>query len=75
MTEFKTMWRGVLHHVTGRHEWIDDEGGIATCQHISEFEEKKDLLLKPGSDAHKALQQIILNPRTMKNVPYFVNFR
>ncbi len=69
------MWRGVLHHVRGQHQWILLDGSVIKCQHSEEFKEKKEHLLKVDSEAFKALQKIVLDRRFMKGARHFVRFR
>ncbi|XP_037635921.1 uncharacterized protein LOC119494253 [Sebastes umbrosus] len=69
--EFMGMWRGVLHHVTGVHEW-----GLGRCQHepLPAASHGKDCMLS-GSAAHEALSKIVLNRRWLKDVEKFLTFR
>ncbi|KAK7883964.1 hypothetical protein WMY93_027087 [Mugilogobius chulae] len=69
--EFFAMWIGLLHHVTGEHEW-----SLGACQHdpLQESERSKDWIVK-GSPPHKALTEIILKDRWLKEVPKYLKFR
>lgn len=65
------MWRGVLHHVSGEHEWA-----LGRCRHGSLGDESKEReIIPPGSTAHVALSQIVLNRRWLSNVEKFLTFR
>ncbi|KAK7916712.1 hypothetical protein WMY93_012473 [Mugilogobius chulae] len=68
---FMDLWTGVLHHVTGVHEWY-----FGACRHASLDEESqtKEWITK-GSAAHHRLQQIVLDARWLKNVPKYLSFR
>ncbi|KAK7880323.1 hypothetical protein WMY93_033039 [Mugilogobius chulae] len=69
--EFFAMWIGLLHHVSGEHEWALD-----ACQHdpLEENERTKEWIPK-GSPPHKALADIILKERWLKDVPKYLKFR
>ncbi|KAK7888818.1 hypothetical protein WMY93_024378 [Mugilogobius chulae] len=68
---FMDLWTGVLHHVTGVHEWY-----FGACRHASLDEEAKQ-----RSGSQKARQhiidssQIVLDARWLKNVPKYLSFR
>ncbi|KAK7172357.1 hypothetical protein R3I93_004624 [Phoxinus phoxinus] len=55
------VWRGVLHHVLGR------------CLHGPLGDERE--VIPPGSTAHVALSQIVLNRRWLKDIEKFLTFR
>ncbi|KAK7915791.1 hypothetical protein WMY93_011552 [Mugilogobius chulae] len=59
---FFAMWIGLLHHVTGEHEWSLD-----ACRHDPLVDEPNKDWIKKGSKAHKALSEIILSERFLKN--------
>lgn len=61
------MWRGVLHHVCGAHEWA-----LGKCQHqpLDAVSSAKDCMLS-RSAAYEALSQIVLNRRWLKDVEKF----
>uniref|UniRef100_A0A1A8R5P0 Uncharacterized protein n=2 Tax=Nothobranchius rachovii TaxID=451742 RepID=A0A1A8R5P0_9TELE len=56
---FNDMWVGVLHHVTGKHEWTRGK-----CDHgpLDATTSDKELMV-PGSPPHEALQRIMFNRR------------
>uniref|UniRef100_A0A8C6TDK7 Uncharacterized protein n=1 Tax=Neogobius melanostomus TaxID=47308 RepID=A0A8C6TDK7_9GOBI len=56
--EFMDVWRGVLHHVSGKHEWA-----LGRCVHAPLGEKQDKEPIPPGSAAHVALSQIVLNRR------------
>ncbi|KAK7901331.1 hypothetical protein WMY93_018100 [Mugilogobius chulae] len=58
---FFAMWIGLLHHVTGEHEWSLD-----ACRHDPLVDEPNKDWIKKGSKAHKALSEIILSERFLK---------
>ena len=71
-------WRGILHHVTGVHQWVSTLGegyGPVTCEHGELPFEWQSKILKADSPPHKALQEIVLNQTFLKKIPYYVNFR
>ena len=60
------------------HAWnIGDGVGAGQCAHepLDEAEVRDKPWLEPGSPAHKALVEVVLNPRFLKNVQHYVNFR
>ncbi|XDV25888.1 hypothetical protein PO909_029720 [Leuciscus waleckii] len=69
--EFMFIWRGVLHHVCGEHEWA-----LGRCLHepLDHDTLRKEVIL-PGSPAHEALSQIVLNKRWLKDLEKFLTFR
>ncbi|XP_073729891.1 uncharacterized protein [Misgurnus anguillicaudatus] len=69
--EFMCIWRGVLHHVCGEHELF-----LGRCLHAPLDEETANKeVIPPGSAAHEALSQIVLNRRWLKDVEKFLTFR
>ncbi|KAK7877295.1 hypothetical protein WMY93_031987 [Mugilogobius chulae] len=69
--EFFAMWIGLLHHVSREHEWALD-----ACQHdpLEKNERTKEWIPK-GSPPHKALADIIMKDRWLKDVPKYLKFR
>lgn len=64
------MWIGVMHHVTGEHEWV-----LGACNHGPLIESReKDWILK-DSIAHQRLYDIITDPRWLKSIPKYLTFR
>uniref|UniRef100_A0AAV2LXL5 Uncharacterized protein n=1 Tax=Knipowitschia caucasica TaxID=637954 RepID=A0AAV2LXL5_KNICA len=68
--DFFDMWRGVLHHVTGEHEW-----SLGACYHGPLPDDKDKPLIVKGSEAHTALTEIVWNERWLKDVVKFLTFR
>ncbi|XP_078031471.1 uncharacterized protein LOC144467044 isoform X1 [Epinephelus lanceolatus] len=68
--EFIELWRGVLHHVTGEHEWA-----LGVCQHGPLPQDSDQAWMKKGSEAHVRLAEIILDARRLKNVHKYLSFR
>ncbi|XP_070404787.1 uncharacterized protein [Nothobranchius furzeri] len=64
------MWIGLLHHVTGEHEWSLD-----ACQHDPLLSDREKDWIQKGSTPHKALSDIILSERWLKEVPKHLKFR
>lgn len=70
-------WRGLVHHVTGKHTWaLADVDGITGCTHgeLEDDPERKEWM-EAGGLAHSALNKIVFETRFINNIPYFVNFR
>ncbi|XP_054597208.2 uncharacterized protein [Nothobranchius furzeri] len=68
--EFMDVWKGVLHHVTGEHEW-----GFGRCFHAPLAENPDKELIPHGSAAHVALSRIVLNQRWLKDIEKLLTFR
>uniref|UniRef100_A0A1A7ZJD2 Uncharacterized protein n=1 Tax=Nothobranchius furzeri TaxID=105023 RepID=A0A1A7ZJD2_NOTFU len=64
------MWIGLLHHVTGEHEWSLD-----ACQNDPLLSDRERDWIQKGSTPHKALSDIILSERWLKEVPKYLKFR
>lgn len=64
------MWTGVVHHVTGEHEWM-----LGACHHGPLEEERDKAWIVKGSVAHEALAAIVFNVRWLKEVEKFLCFR
>ena len=61
----------MLHHVCGEHEWA---GGKCEHQDPGESSEPKTNL-KKDSAVMEALRKIVLDPKFMKSLQYYVRFR
>lgn len=68
--QFMNLWSGVLFHVTGQHEWT-----FGRCAHEPLPESSGKTWMVSGSCAHSALTEVVFNPRWLKDVPKFLNFR
>ncbi|CAL9697748.1 unnamed protein product [Knipowitschia caucasica] len=68
--DFFDMWSGVLHHVTGEHEWT-----LGACYHGPLSDDRDKTLIVKGSEAHEALSGIVLNERWLRDVEKFLTFR
>ncbi|XP_033754344.1 uncharacterized protein LOC117337464 [Pecten maximus] len=72
-------WRGILHHVTNRHEWLVGDGaGPAECEHAPLPEpgpDEETKWLDAESDAHQALEKLVYDTRFLHTLKYYVNFR
>nr|XP_033468401.1 uncharacterized protein LOC117247893 isoform X1 [Epinephelus lanceolatus] len=71
VNHFWGLWRGVLYHVTGRHEWA-----FGRCLHeqLNDEDREKEWIQK-DSPAYLALIGVVLNKKWLKDVPKFLNFR
>lgn len=69
-------WRGILHHATGHHEWLDGEYSEPRCEH-DEMVEPTDgkSWLEAGGPAHRALGEAVSDKRFLNTLPHYVNFR
>ena len=76
------LWAGVIHHITGEHEWVSG-GGVckATCLHepltqeqLAEYEQECPFL-NPSSAVMDRFRQFVFEPRFMNNIDKYVRFR
>uniref|UniRef100_A0AAV2M106 Uncharacterized protein n=1 Tax=Knipowitschia caucasica TaxID=637954 RepID=A0AAV2M106_KNICA len=68
---FKMMWSGVIHHVCNKHTWA-----TGSCEHEPLAEESQDKpWIKPGSEAHRVLTEVVFEKRWLTQVKKFINFR
>lgn len=64
-------WLGIVHHVTGEHEWADGQ-----CNHGQLIEAEHDApLLQKDSKAHEAIRNVVLDPRFLNTLDHYVMFR
>ncbi|XP_028425707.1 uncharacterized protein LOC114549554 isoform X1 [Perca flavescens] len=68
--QFRKLWSSVLHHVTNEHKWY-----LGHCLHDRLPENQEKEWLESGSQAHKALETIVLNKRWLKDVHRYLPFR
>ncbi|KAJ8017607.1 hypothetical protein HOLleu_44868 [Holothuria leucospilota] len=69
-------WKGILHHVVGRHEWVfGDGGGPAKCEHGPLPETWQAKVIPEGSPAHVALREVVLDRRLINSLDYYTRFR
>ena len=73
---FQGRWRGMLHHVTGVHEWVDGYLTNPACEH-EPMEEPTDgkQWLEPGSSAHRALIDVATDSTFLNKIPNYKRFR
>lgn len=74
----QALWRGVLHHLVGDHDWLlGDGGGPGKCAHAELTPEQIEAgtWLERGSKAHIRLRDIVLNKRLLGNIAHYVHFR
>lgn len=67
------MWQGVLHHVCGEHEWAQGH-----CEHEALDDEEDNSsrkYLSKDSKALAALRKIVLDPKWLKTLHFYVRFR
>ena len=60
---FQAKWRGLLHHITNKHEWLlGDDGRPGACDH-GDLEEQSKPWLESGCKSHMRLREIIFDKR------------
>ena len=62
-------WVSILHHITNQHQWMSDSG-YSRCAHepLTDLQQRTKAWLNPGSSAHRALQNIVLDKRFLQNM-------
>ena len=65
-------WCGVLHHVCGEHTWATGQ-----CKHdaIEDVALSNKNYLEKGSKAMAALRKLVLDPKWLNTLHYYVRFR
>ena len=68
-------WKSVIGHVANRHKWSDNTH-FHRCSHrrISTSEAKQICWLKPGTRPHLALEEVVLNPKLLKDLAKLTDF-
>ena len=68
-------WKSVLDHVSNKHKWTGNTHFHRCChRHISSSEAKKVCWLKPGTQAHLALEEVVLNTKLLKDLAKLTDF-
>jgi len=68
----------MLHHVSGKHEWLATDGyDTGKCAHGPLEVDPKDKkeLIHSGSKAHAKLRALIFDTSILKKIEMFLNFR
>ncbi|XP_038136201.1 uncharacterized protein LOC119780282 [Cyprinodon tularosa] len=68
--QFMDMWSGLLHHVTGEHEW-----SLYSCHHGPLEDSRDKEWIEADSLAHQRLREIVLDARWLKNIDKYLHFR
>ena len=68
-------WKSVLNHTTNKHNWSGNTH-FHKCSHrrISSSEAKRICWLKPGTPAHVALEEVVLNTKLLKDLAKLTDF-
>ena len=64
-----------VHNVANKHSWSDGQN-FPKCAHgtLSNRDKKEIQWLKPGSPAHIAFEDVVTNPRLLKNLGKLTDF-
>ena len=66
---FQSRWRGLLHHITDRHEWLMGDGvAPGRCEHDDLENDPKRPWLEPGSSSHVRLREVMLSKTLVKSL-------
>ncbi|KAI8493287.1 hypothetical protein Bbelb_292910 [Branchiostoma belcheri] len=70
-------WRSVANHVANRHEGFEENHTFTECDHLPLSEEDRADIkwLKPGSDAHKALYEVVNAPALLRDLAHLTKFK
>lgn len=66
----QVLWVGILHHVCDIHIWT-----MGSCEHVHLEPEQGKVWIQRDSQCHKALVDIVLNKRWLKDVHKYLRFR
>ena len=68
-------WKSVLYHVSNKHKWSGNTL-FHQCSHrrIPSSEAKQICWLKPGTPAHLALEEVVLNAKLLKDLAKLTDF-
>ncbi|XP_078356850.1 uncharacterized protein LOC144641691 [Oculina patagonica] len=71
----KEKWKSVLNHIVNKHKWSGNTH-FHKCdhRHIPSAEAKQICWLKPGSPAHLALEEVVLNNKLLKDLAKLTDF-
>ena len=68
-------WKSVLDHVSNKHKWTGNTNFHWCCHRRISFSEAKQVRwLKPGTQAHLALEEVVLNTRLLKDLAKLTDF-
>ena len=75
VTLLREKWKSIMHHVTHKHSWQDSEV-FHQCAHprLSHREARRKCWLEPGSPAHVALEEVVLQPKLLKDLARATDF-
>lgn len=68
-------WVSILHHVVNKHRWKKSTK-FRKCSHgrLSRSKERKTKWLKPGSPAHIAMEEVVMNKKLLKDISKLTEF-
>ena len=71
----KEKWVSILQHVKNRHSWGGNKF-VHKCSHpkLTNSKERKTKWMKASSPSYKALQDIVLDKKLLKDLRYLTNF-
>ena len=74
--QFVARWKGILYHVSGKHEWVLGEGVVNKCEHNALYEEDESKpKLSPYGKAHRQLRSVLWQEKFLKTIPSLLTFR
>ena len=68
-------WKSVLNHIVNKHKWSGNSH-FHKCEHghIPPSEARQICWLQPGSPAHLALEEVVLNNKLLKDLAKLADF-
>ena len=68
-------WVSIVNHVADQHTWKEGLAQVS-CRHhnLTRRERKVTVWLKPGSNAHVALEEVVCNKRLLKDITKLTEF-
>lgn len=75
VTLLREKWKSVVHHVSNKHSWKDAEV-FKRCAHprLSRRQIRTTCWLQPGSAAHVALEEVVLQPKLVNDIAKLTEF-
>ena len=75
VTLLREKWKSVVHHVANKHSWQDAEL-FQNCDHprLSCRQVRSTCWLEPGSPAHVALEEVVLQPKLINDLARLTEF-
>ena len=69
------MWKSLLHHIVNKHKFKKPFPKYAKCHHklYTKKESRKKKWIKKDSIAYDAIEKVVLDKKTLKDMEHLVN--